>query len=80
MSWFDIIKAERPTLDELSDQPVAIQDLLDRELPEYLDQQNVWEKQVRVFTSPSPSIPMDCPIAKAPNVEIINAPTSSLAE
>ena len=56
MSWFDIIKAERPTLDELSDQPVAIQDLLDRELPEYLDQQNVWEKQVRVFTSPSPSI------------------------
>ena len=47
MSWFDIIKAERPTLDELSDQPVAIQDLLDRELPEYLDQQNVWEKQVR---------------------------------
>lgn len=54
MNWFDIMKAM--TLDELTDQPVGIQDLLDRPLPEYLDQRNVWEKQVRVFTSPSPSI------------------------
>ena len=56
MNWFEITKAAQPTLDELTDQPIGIQDLLDKPLPEYLDQRNVWEDQVRVFTSPSPSI------------------------
>lgn len=54
MNWFDILKAARPTLDELTDQPESIQNLLSQPLP--FDLGNVWEKQVRVFTHPSPSI------------------------